>query len=111
MQEALNRQERARRAFVATASHELRTPLTSLGGTLELLGEDLADRNIDRDDALDQIDLAKREVDRLTHLATDLLDLSRLDAETPLARRADGAHRDRAGGRGGVRASAPVRAT
>jgi signal transduction histidine kinase len=80
MQEALNRQERARRAFVATASHELRTPLTSLGGTLELLGEDLADRNIDRVDALEQIDLAKREVDRLTHLATDLLDLSRLDA-------------------------------
>ena len=84
MQEALDRQERARRAFVATASHELRTPLTSLGGTLELLGEDLADRNVDREDALAQIDLAKHEVDRLAHLATDLLDLSRLDAETPL---------------------------
>jgi signal transduction histidine kinase len=69
MQEALDRQERARR---------------SLGGTLELLGEDLADRNVDRDDALAQIDLAKGEVDRLTHLATDLLDLSRLDAEAPL---------------------------
>jgi signal transduction histidine kinase len=84
MQEALDRQERARRAFVATASHELRTPLTSLGGTLELLGEDLADRNVDREDALAQIDLAKGEVDRLTHLATDLLDLSRLDADAPL---------------------------
>ena len=33
---------------------------------------------------LAQIELAKGEVDRLTHLATDLLDLSRLDAETPL---------------------------
>jgi signal transduction histidine kinase len=84
MQEALDRQERARRAFVATASHELRTPLTSLGGTLELLGEDLADRTVDREDALAQIDLAKGEVDRLAHLATDLLDLSRLDAESPL---------------------------
>ena len=84
MQAALDRQERARRAFVATASHELRTPLTSLGGTLELLGEDLADRNVDREDMLAQIELAKGEVDRLTHLATDLLDLSRLDAETPL---------------------------
>ncbi|MEA2178370.1 MAG: two-component system, OmpR family, sensor histidine kinase MprB [Solirubrobacteraceae bacterium] len=84
MQEALDRQERARRAFVATASHELRTPLTSLGGMLELLGDDLADRNIDRDDALAQIASARGEVDRLTHLATDLLDLSRLDAETPM---------------------------
>ncbi len=84
MQEALDRQERARRAFVATASHELRTPLTSLGGMLELLGEDLADRNVDREDALEQIARARGEVDRLTHLATDLLDLSRLDAETPL---------------------------
>jgi signal transduction histidine kinase len=84
MQEELRRQETARRAFVSTASHELRTPLTSLGGTLELLGEDLADRNVDREDMLAQIELAKGEVDRLTHLATDLLDLSRLDAETPL---------------------------
>jgi signal transduction histidine kinase len=54
------------------------------GGTLELLAEDLADRNIDRADALDQVALAKGEVDRLAHLATDLLDLSRLDAETPM---------------------------
>jgi signal transduction histidine kinase len=84
MQAALDGQERARRAFVATASHELRTPLTSLGGTLELLGEDLADRDVDREDMLAQVELAKGEVDRLTHLATDLLDLSRLDAETPL---------------------------
>jgi signal transduction histidine kinase len=84
MQEALDRQERARRAFVATASHELRTPLTSLGGTLELLGEDLADREVDREEALASVALARAEVARLSHLASDLLDLSRLDAETPL---------------------------
>lgn len=84
MQSALDRQERARRAFVATASHELRTPLTSLGGTLELLGEDLRDPQVDRHDALDQVALARAQVARLTHLASDLLDLSRLDAETEL---------------------------
>ena len=84
MQLALGRQEEARRAFVATASHELRTPLTSLGGTLELLAEDLQDGRLDPDDIREQVALARHEVGRLTHLASDLLDLSRLDAETPL---------------------------
>jgi signal transduction histidine kinase len=84
MQIALGRQEEARRAFVATASHELRTPLTSLGGTLELLAEDLQDGRLDPDDIRDQVALARQEVGRLTQLASDLLDLSRLDAESPL---------------------------
>jgi signal transduction histidine kinase len=84
MQAALGRQEEARRAFVATASHELRTPLTALGGTLELLAEDLRDGRMDLEDALSQVGVAQHEVGRLTHLASDLLDLSRLDSETPL---------------------------
>jgi signal transduction histidine kinase len=84
MQTALGRQEEARKAFVATASHELRTPLTSLSGTLELLAEDLRDGRVDRPDALGQVALAQHEVRRLTHLASDLLDLSRLDSATPL---------------------------
>ena len=84
MQHGLQRQENARRTFVATASHELRTPLTSLGGTLELLAEDLRDGRVDLADAQEQIALAQNEVGRLTHLATDLLDLSRLDSDQPL---------------------------
>ena len=84
MQHVLQRQETARRTFVATASHELRTPLTSLGGTLELLAEDLRDGRVDLTDAQEQIALAQNEVGRLTHLATDLLDLSRLDSDQPL---------------------------
>ena len=84
MQRGLQRQEAARRTFVATASHELRTPLTSLGGTLELLAEDLRDGRVDLADAQEQIALAQNEVGRLTHLATDLLDLSRLDSDQPL---------------------------
>jgi len=84
MQTSLRRQEAARRAFVSTASHELRTPLTSLQGNLELLGEDLADSRIDRDDALRQIAAAQEQLQRLGHLATELLDLSRLDADVTL---------------------------
>jgi signal transduction histidine kinase len=68
--------DHARREFVANASHELRTPIFSLAGFLELL------RDEDVDDATRAEFLAEMrdQVDRLTRLASDLLDLSRLDA-------------------------------
>jgi signal transduction histidine kinase len=83
MQEELRRQESARRSFVATASHELRTPLTMLQGTMELLDEDLRD-GADLDDAREQVAGARRELRRLSVLASELLDLSRLDAAVQL---------------------------
>src|SRR4051794_30772128 len=72
----LERLDRARKAFVANASHELRTPLTSLGGYVELLGEGGLDAET-RDEFLATMG---EQVERLTKLASDLLDLSRLDA-------------------------------
>jgi signal transduction histidine kinase len=84
MQRELRRQEAARRSFVATASHELRTPLTSLQGTLELLQEDLHDGRLDYADAERQVAGAQVELRRLARLASELLDLSRLDAAIPL---------------------------
>ena len=84
MQEALRRQESARRRFVATASHELRTPLTSAMGTLELLAEDLDAGDLDVDDARLQVSAAQADLQRLRILATELLDLSRLDAGVEL---------------------------
>ena len=68
--------DHARREFIANASHELRTPLFSLGGFLELMaGEDL-----DEGERRDFVEEMSTQVERLTKLATDLLDLSRLDA-------------------------------
>ncbi|HEY3920615.1 MAG TPA: HAMP domain-containing sensor histidine kinase [Gaiellaceae bacterium] len=68
--------DRARRDFIANASHELRTPLFSLGGFLELLaGEDL-----DAETRAEFINETRAQVSRLQKLATDLLDLTRLDA-------------------------------
>jgi signal transduction histidine kinase len=84
MQTRLLRQEEARHAFVATASHELRTPLASLDGTLELLEDDLDPQRLDLEDARERISLAREHSRRLSSLATDLLDLSRLDAEVSL---------------------------
>lgn len=66
----------ARREFVANASHELRTPLFSLAGFLELMD----DADMDEQTRLEFLDSMREQVTRLTKLASDLLDLSRLDA-------------------------------
>jgi signal transduction histidine kinase len=84
MQEELRRQEAARRAFVSTASHELRTPLTMLQGTMELLEDDLRAGRLDMADGLQQVQTARLGLNRLSTLAGELLDLSRLDAAVPL---------------------------
>ncbi len=84
MQRQLHRQEAARRSFVATASHELRTPLASLDGMLELLEDDLNADHLDLDDARQRTARAKEQTRRLSQLAADLLDLSRLDADLEL---------------------------
>jgi len=68
--------DRARGEFIANASHELRTPLFSLAGFLELLDEPGVDSET-REEFIAQM---REQVVRLTKLATDLLDLSRLDA-------------------------------
>jgi len=68
--------DRARGEFIANASHELRTPLFSLGGFLELLD----DPDLDEPTRREFLAQMREQVDRLTKLATDLLDLSRLDA-------------------------------
>jgi signal transduction histidine kinase len=68
--------DHARREFIANASHELRTPLFSLGGFLELLSDEELEDNVRRDFLLEM----RAQVVRLTKLATDLLDLTRLDA-------------------------------
>jgi signal transduction histidine kinase len=76
MRRRLAQLEHARREFIANASHELRTPLFSLGGFLELMeNEDLDPRT-----RREFMATMREQIDRLTKLATDLLDLSRLDA-------------------------------
>jgi signal transduction histidine kinase len=77
MRQRLAQLDSARREFIANASHELRTPLFAIGGFLELL----ADEDLDEATRRDFRDSARGQVERLTRLAGDLLDLSRLDAD------------------------------
>ncbi len=76
MQEQLAELDSARKRFIATASHELRTPIFSLGGFVELL----EDEDIPAEDRRRFIAQLRQQVDRLGKLATDLLDLSKLEA-------------------------------
>ncbi len=76
MRERLENLDRARREFIANASHELRTPIFSLGGFLELM----TDEDLDEETRQGFLLTMREQVARLTKLATDLLDLSRMDA-------------------------------
>jgi two-component system, OmpR family, sensor kinase len=76
MQNQLARLDRARKQFIASASHELRTPIFSLGGFLELL----ADEDLDEETRRQFLEQLRGQVDRMRKLATELLDLSRLEA-------------------------------
>jgi signal transduction histidine kinase len=84
MRARLHAEERGRQAFLSTASHELRTPLASLRGTVELLEEELAGDAPDLGGARRRAATARRQTERMTTLAEDLLDLGRLDADVPL---------------------------
>lgn len=76
MQNQLARLDLSRKAFIANASHELRTPLFSLGGFVELLQEE----ELDAETRKEFLETMRLQVNRLTKLATNLLDLSRLDS-------------------------------
>ena len=77
----LNAQARsAKTEFVATVSHELRTPMTSISGYVELLQEDAAGE-LNHDQA-SFVEAIRRNSERLTALANDLLVLSSLESGT-----------------------------
>jgi two-component system sensor histidine kinase MprB len=89
MLEALDESQRTQRQLVADASHELRTPLSSLRTNIEVLARGGAELGADdRDHLLEDV---LGQVERLSHLVADLMDLARGDepssrvrAEVPL---------------------------
>jgi two-component system OmpR family sensor kinase len=76
MQRRLAELDSARKQFIANASHELRTPIFSLGGFVELLEEE--DPSVE--ERAEFVRTMRQQIERLTKLTTDLLDLSQLDA-------------------------------
>jgi two-component system OmpR family sensor kinase len=76
MQRRLAELDGARKQFIANASHELRTPIFSLGGFVELL----EDEDPSPEERAEFVHTMREQIERLTKLTTDLLDLSQLDA-------------------------------
>ncbi len=67
----------AQRRFVSDASHELRSPLTSIRSNIEFLKRALDAPMEDRAEALADV---AAEVERMSHLTSDLLLLAKADA-------------------------------
>jgi signal transduction histidine kinase len=76
MQRQLARLDTARKQFIASASHELRTPIFSLGGFLELL----EDEDLDEETRARSSRSCAARSPACASLATELLDLSRLES-------------------------------
>ncbi|WP_372800672.1 sensor histidine kinase [Paracoccus seriniphilus] len=77
-QSEIEEAEQVRRDFVANVSHELKTPLTAMMGFIETL------RGPARDDARARdrfLDIMEREAGRMNRLVSDLLSLSRVQAD------------------------------
>lgn len=70
---------RAHTDFVANASHELRTPLAAILGYVETLSE--SSENLDSPTAKKFLSTIQREAERLHSLISDLMSLSRVEAE------------------------------
>ncbi len=72
------RLESMRKDFVANASHELRSPLTVISGYLDGLADDTALDEAWREPVMEM----RRQSDRMRGIVQDLLELSKLEAES-----------------------------
>ncbi|MGL6278896.1 MAG: sensor histidine kinase, partial [Gaiella sp.] len=79
MLDTLERSEESRRMLVADASHELRTPVTSIRTNVELL---LRHPDLPGAERRAALDAALAELDELSALVTDVVELAR-DGEVP----------------------------
>ncbi|MDO8954117.1 MAG: ATP-binding protein [Gammaproteobacteria bacterium] len=82
--EELERIHRMRQDFVANVSHELRTPLTVIHGYLEILLSSFKNTEPRLYEILGKV---FEQTERMEHLVSDLLLLSKLESEEPIAKK------------------------
>ena len=74
----LREMDQLKSAFVSTVSHELRTPMTSIKGYVENLSDGLVGELTERQSYY--LSRVKHNIERLTRMINDLLDLSKIEA-------------------------------
>jgi len=80
--EVLKKQEQYRREFLSNVSHEFKTPLFAIQGYIETLQDCLLD---DPEMALNFLNKAEKNVERLSYLINDLDSISKLESgEVPI---------------------------
>jgi len=78
----LRKQEKFRREFLLNISHEFKTPLFAIQGYIEAVRDD---RLEDREMAMQFLEKASKNVDRLSYLIKDLDEISKLESgEMPI---------------------------
>ncbi|MBC8054763.1 MAG: PAS domain S-box protein [Sphingobacteriaceae bacterium] len=78
-QEALQILMQKKDEFMSIASHELKTPITSMKGSLQIAAR-LTKRGADINEVSSFIEKANKQVNRLTGLVDDLLDVTKITA-------------------------------
>ena len=77
--ERLRELDQLKSTFVSIVSHELRTPMTSIKGYMENMLDGLTGHLTEKQ--LSYLNRVKYNVERLTRMINDLLDLSRIEAD------------------------------
>ncbi|WP_210365113.1 HAMP domain-containing sensor histidine kinase [Bacillus sp. REN3] len=78
MSESIQKEDEKKREFLADVSHELRTPISYIKGYSEALESGMVKET---DEQEKYLKLISREAGRMVKIVTDLLDLSRFDAD------------------------------
>lgn len=76
--EELEKLERVKSEFISIVSHELRTPLTPIKNALAILSSGRC--GVLGENAVKFIDMAKRNVENLTSIINDILDINKIEA-------------------------------
>lgn len=76
--EELEKLERIKSEFISIVSHELRTPLTPIKNALTILSSGRC--GILSENAVKFVDMAKRNVENLTNIINDILDINKIEA-------------------------------